>query len=124
MFLTIPIFKFLDVENYFASGLSYGGWYKVNGCEVQKLVFPYEWLDHYDKLEHVRPTEYKSFYSKLKGGFTITLEEYEDFIKEFHSRGCMTMMDWLKVYNKADVIPLSKLSIKLADNVIPMKSIC
>ena len=95
MFLTTPSFKFSDVKNYLAPGLSYDGWCKATGYEVQKLVFSYEWLDNYDKLQHVGDVECEHFYSKLKGGLTITLEEYAEFIKEFHFRGCMTMMDCL-----------------------------
>ena len=34
------------------------------------------------------------------------------------------MMDWLKVYNEADVIPFMEASIKLASNIIQMKLIC
>ena len=105
MFLMTSRFKFLDVKNYLASGLSYNEWCKANGCAVSKLVFQYEWLDYYDKLFHVWPVEYKNFYSKLKDGSTITPEEYPEFVREFHSRGCVTMMDWLRVLTKADVIP-------------------
>ena len=80
MSLMTPSFKFLDVKNYLAPDLSYDGWCRVNGCEVQKLVCPYRWLDDYYKLRHGRPVEYENFYSKLKGGFMITLEEYKDFV--------------------------------------------
>ena len=81
MFLVTPSFKFLDIKNYLAPGLSYDGWCEANGCKVSKLVFPYEWLDDYNKLRHVGPVEYKNF-SKLKGGFTITItsEEYAEFV--------------------------------------------
>ena len=97
MFLATPMFKFLDVKNYLAPGLSYDSWCKANRCAVSKLVFPYEWLDDYNKLSHVGPVEYENFFSKLKGGYTITPSEYNEFIREFHSRGCVTMMDWLRV---------------------------
>ena len=50
----------------------------------------------------------KNFYSKLRGGMEITPDGYKEFIKEFHSRGCVTMMDWLRVYNEAGIIPLIK----------------
>ena len=103
MFLTTLMFKFLDIKNYLAQDLSYDGWRKANGCAVSKLVFPDEWLDDYNKLSHVRPVKY--FFSKLKGGFTITPSEYNEFVREVHSRGYVTMMHWLKVYNKADIIP-------------------
>ena len=80
MFLMTPWFKFLDVKNYLTPGLSYDDWYKANRCKVQNLVFPYEWLDDYNKLSHVEPAGYESFYSKLKGGFMITLEEYAEIV--------------------------------------------
>ena len=59
-------------------------------------------MDDYDKLSHIGPVEYENFYSKLK---VNTLGEYTKFVQEFHSRGCITMMDWSRVYNEADVIP-------------------
>ena len=45
MFLITPKFKFLDVKNYLAPGLSLDDWCRANKCQVEKLVFPYEWLD-------------------------------------------------------------------------------
>ena len=80
MFLMTPSFKFLDIKNYLPPGLSYNGWCKVNACAMAKLIFPYEWLDDYNKLTHVRLVEYKNLCLKLEGGFMITLEEYKDFI--------------------------------------------
>ena len=47
-------------------------------------------------------------WNRVKGGFTITPSEYNEFVREFHSRGCITMMDWLRVYNEADVIPFDE----------------
>ena len=64
-------------------------------CALEKLVFPYEWLDSFDKLNHVGPVTYERFYSKLKGGMTITRSEYDYFVKEFNKRGCIHMLDWL-----------------------------
>ena len=107
MLLMTPWFKFLDVKNYLSPDLSYDGWCKADGCKVQKPAFPYEWLNDYDKLSHVGPVEYKNFHSKLKGGSMITKEEHNEFVREFHSRGCLMMMDWLRVYNEADVIPFT-----------------
>ena len=46
MFFTTPKLTFLDVKNYIGPGLSYGVWYKSMGCRLQKLMFPYEWLDN------------------------------------------------------------------------------
>ncbi|EDO45322.1 predicted protein, partial [Nematostella vectensis] len=105
MFLTTDRFKFLDVMSYLAPGLSFDKWCKANNCEAQKLVFPYEWLDSYEKLSHVGPVEYKDFYSSLQQKITVSPQEYENFKLEFHKRGCVTMLDWLREYNLADVVP-------------------
>ena len=105
MFLSTPKFKFLDIKNYLAPGLSYDAWCRAYGCELQKLAFPYEWFDSFDKLNHKGPVKYEDFFSSLKGGITISQEEYQNFCDEFSKRGCVTMKDWLKEYNLADVKP-------------------
>ena len=55
MFLTTSKFKFLDVKNYTGPGLSYDAWFKSMGCRLERLMFPYEWLDGYEKFSHVGP---------------------------------------------------------------------
>ena len=45
MFLTTSKFKFLDVKNYVGPGLSLDAWFKSIRYRLQKLMFPYEWLD-------------------------------------------------------------------------------
>ena len=77
------------------------------GCRLQKLMFPYEWLDSYEKLSHVGPVSYERFYSSLKPA--ITRDEYEQFLKLFKENDCTTMGDWLRVYNVADVAPFIEL---------------
>ena len=78
---TFLMFKVLDVKDYLAPGLSYAGCCKANGCTMEKLVFPCEWLDDY-----VGPVEYENFYSKLKGGFRLlqvnTPSLFENFTPE------------------------------------------
>ena len=105
MFLSTPNFKFLDIKYYLAPGFSYDAWCRAYGCELQKLVFPYEWFDSFDKLNHIGPVKYEDFFSSLKGGITISKEQYQNFCEEFHKRGCVTMEDWLEEYNLADVEP-------------------
>ena len=105
MFLSTPNFKFLDIKNYLAPGLSYDAWCRAYGCELQKLAFPYEWFDSFNKLNHKGPVKYEEFYSSLKGGITISQEEYQNFCDEFRKRGCEAMKDWLGEYNLADVEP-------------------
>ena len=118
MFLSTPNFKFLDIKNYLAPGLSYDGWCRAYGCELQKLAFPYEWFDSFDKLNHKGPVKYEDFFSSLKGG-NISQEEYQNFCDEFHKRGCVTMKDWLKEYNLADVEPFIEALEKTREQYYP-----
>ena len=119
MFLSTPNFKFLDIKNYLAPGLSYDAWCRAYGCELQKLAFPYEWFDSFEKLNHIGPVKYEEFYSSLKGGITISQEEYQNFCDEFRKRGCETMKDWLKEYNLADVKPFIEALEKTREQYYP-----
>ena len=119
MFLSTSNFKFLDIKNYLAPGLSYDAWCRAYGCELQKLAFPYEWFDSFDKLNHKGPVKYEEFYSSLKGGITISQEEYQNFCDEFSKRGCVTMKDWLKEYNLADVKPFIEALEKTREQYYP-----
>ena len=119
MFLSLPKFKFLDIKNYLAPGLSYDAWCRAYGCELQKLAFPYEWFDSFDKLNHKGPVKYEEFFSSLKGGITISQEEYQNFCDEFSKRGCVTMKDWLKEYNLADVKPFIEALEKTREQYYP-----
>ena len=119
MFLSTPNFKFLDIKNYLAPGLSYDAWCRAYGCELQKLAFPYEWFDSFEKLNHIGPVKYEEFYSSLKGGINISQEEYQNFCDEFSKRGCVTMKDWLKEYNLADVKPFIEALEKTREQYYP-----
>ena len=121
MFLTTSKFKFLDVLSYLTPGLSFDEWCKANNCAVQKLIFPYEWLDSYEKLYHIGPVQYEDFYSSLQKKITITPQEYEDFKTEVYKRGCVTIMDWLKEYNLAYVIPFVEALEKTREQYYPDK---
>ena len=121
MFLTTSKFKFLDVLSYLTPGLSFDEWCKANNCAVQKLIFLYEWLDSYEKLYHIGPVQYEDFYSSLQKKITITPQEYEDFKTEFYKRGCVTIMDWLKEYNLAYVIPFVEALEKTREQYYPDK---
>ena len=119
MFLSTPNFKFLDIKSYLAPGLSYAAWCRAYGTELQKLVFPYEWFDSFDKLNHKGPVKYEDFFSSLKGGITISQEEYKNFCDEFSKRGCVTMEDWLQEYNLADVKPFINALEKTREQYYP-----
>ena len=89
MFLSTSKFKFLDVKNYIGPGLSYDAWCKSMGCRLKKLMFPYEWLDGYEKLSHVGSVSYEGFYSGVKS--TIRSDAYEQFLKLFKKNDCTTI---------------------------------
>ena len=91
-------------KNYLAPGLSYDMWCKAYGCELKKLIFPYEWLDTFEKLSHVGPCPRESFNNSLRQK-SISEDRYKDFSDEFYKRKCITMGDWLREYNLADVVP-------------------
>ena len=76
-------------------------------------MFPYEWLDGHEKLSHVGSVSYEDFYSSLKP--TITRDEHELFFKMFKENDCITMDDWLRVYNVADVVPFIEAFRKMAE---------
>ena len=82
-------------------------------------MFPYEWLDSYEKLSHVGPVSYERFCSSLKPA--ITRDEYEQFLKLFKENDCTTMGDWLRVYNVADVVPFIEAFRKMAGQYFPDK---
>ena len=71
MFLITPKFKFLAAKNYVGPGISYHAWSKSMVCRLQKLMFPYEWWDSYEKLNHVGPASCEDFYSNLKSSNII-----------------------------------------------------
>ena len=107
MFITTDKFKFLDIKNFLDSGMSYDKWCISLGCKLEKLVFPYEWLTNYEKLSHIGPVKRQDFYSSLTKK-TISRQEYRKFRREFYKRGCVTMLDWLREYNVADVEPFTE----------------
>ena len=103
IFLTTDEFKFLDIKN-FLGGMSYDKWCKSLGCKLEKLVFPYQWLTNYEKLSYISLVKRKDFYSSLTKK-TISRQEYRKFKRELYKRGCVTMLDWLREYNLADIDP-------------------
>ena len=119
MFLTTSEFKCLDVKNYVGPALSLDAWFKSMGCRLQKLMVPYEWLDSQKKLSHVGPVNYEDFYSSLKP--TITRDECERFLRLFKENDCITMGDWLRVYNIADVVLFIEAFRKTAEQYYPDK---
>ena len=89
MFLTTSKFKFLDVRNYTGADLSYDAWCKSMCYRLQKVMFPYEWLDDYKKLSHVGLVSCEDFYSSIRS--TITRDEYKQPLKLFKENDCTNL---------------------------------
>ena len=89
MFITTSRSKFLDVKYYIGPGLSYDAWCRSMGCKLHKLVFPYEWLDSYEKLNlPCYNIVFQGFFSTLDGGCIMqrtknALLKHQLFTKEY-----------------------------------------
>ena len=105
MFINTPKFKFLDVLNYLALGITYDKWVKTYGATLTKSWLPYEWFDSPDKLDFPGLPPYMAWYSRLKGEYILTLKEYDDCHRVFRERGMRTFGNWLEYYNNLDVAP-------------------
>jgi len=98
-------FRFLDIINYLGPGTSYDKWVKAYGCKTVKSWFPYEWFDTPEKLDYPGLPKYEEWYSKLKGGYVLTRDEWEGCQRLFKEMGMRTFSDRLRYYNNLDVAP-------------------
>ena len=105
MFNSTPKFKFLDVMNYLAPGITYDKWVKTYGATLSKSWLPYEWFGSPDKLDYPGLPAYFAWYSQLKGAYVLSPKEYADCKRIFQERGMRTFGDWLEYYNNLDVAP-------------------
>ena len=106
MSLTTPRFRFLDIKNFLAPGMSYEKWCKSLECKLEKLVFPLRMVDELWKTQSWRTCNTQTLLQQSKWEKnTLSSEEYEEFCAEFRKRECVTMIDWLREYNLADVVP-------------------
>jgi hypothetical protein len=112
--ITSDHLNFLDVSQFLAAGTSLDKWLKAYKCEVQKAIFPYEWLDNYNKLNDVKLPEYKFWFSSLKNK-NVGMDEYNDAIKLFNDNNFRNMFDYLEYYNNCDVIPMVEAINKMLD---------
>jgi len=105
MFLLTQKFRFLDIINYLGPRTSYEKWTKAYECTAEKSWFPYEWFDTPEKLDHPGLPDYSACYSRLKGGYVLTWDEWEGCQRLFEQKGMRTFADWLRYYNNLDVAP-------------------
>ena len=113
-------FKFLDISNYLAGGVSYSAFLKAYKIEEAKSYFPYEWFDHVSKLDFPQLPSYESFYSELKQKNVLEISDadddedsmteigkarYQELQDIWLQQGMSTFKDFLIYYNNLDVGP-------------------
>jgi len=62
-------------------------------------------MDNPEKLDFPGLPDYPEWYSKQKGGYLLTLDEYARCQRLFKEKGMRTFADWLRYYNDLDVAP-------------------
>lgn len=72
----------------------------------KKGIYPYEYMDSFDKLREEKLPSHKDFYSKLIGEI-VSEEEYERALEVFNSY-CKNLGDYHDLYLKMDVLLLSE----------------
>ncbi len=73
---------------------------------VQKGVFPYSYLDSFDKLESTEYPNYESFYDNLKDT-NIEIKEYERGKKLWNYFKCKSFREYMELYLTCDVLILA-----------------
>jgi len=73
---------------------------------IQKGVFPYEYLDNFDKLDEIKLPPIESFYSSLKES-SISEDDYQRAQKVWDILKCKTIKEYLEVYLSIDVFLLT-----------------
>ena len=104
--LSTANFLFLDMSQYLPPNYDLDQYIKAfNPNGLKKSVFPYEFLDSYEKLDFdIHKLERKHFHSKLKNG-GINLLQWDEFEKNRDKLGWKTLRDLLIHYNNLDVQP-------------------
>lgn len=106
--------SFRDAVHLFSAGSSLKSMAKATGVDDQvcKGIFPFDYLDSYDKLhEETLPREAKLWFSKIKGE-SPTQEEIDEALAEFSAAGCVTNFDRLAHYLLKDCQILFRAMIK------------
>ncbi len=73
---------------------------------TKKGIYPYEWIDHINKLKSRTIPKKEDFYSKLNDQH-ISDEEYQRVIQVWNTFNCKTFRDYHEIYLKLDTILLS-----------------
>ena len=106
-------FKFLDILQFQAVGVSYSKFLKSFDVQENKSFFPYEWLDSVEKLNYSKLPPYEAFFSKLKGinvleeggDHALGQQRYRELNRLWRENKWTSIGDYLEYYNNLDVGP-------------------
>ena len=76
---------------------------------IRKGVYPYEYMDSWDRLEEKRLPSIEDFYSKLNMS-GISEKDYQHACKVWNEFGLKNMGDYHDLYLETDVILLANIS--------------
>ena len=94
----LPKDKFYNLEDRFSG--------KLLELAKRKGVFPYDWFNTKEKLDHESLPAFEDFYSLLLGE-GISRDEYEFALEVWKEFGCKNFKDYLELYNEIDVLLLA-----------------
>jgi len=72
----------------------------------KKGIFPYEYLDSDSRLEEISLPPREAFYSNLTER-ECSQDDYDHALKVWSHFSCSTLKDYLELYLKTDVFPLT-----------------
>ncbi|KAA6378289.1 MAG: hypothetical protein EZS28_026184, partial [Streblomastix strix] len=108
--------QFIDAENLFGP-MTLKACVKDYGDKSEhKDVFPYEIINSKnwnEVLVKTKPFEYEDFKSQLKGGYSMTKDEYDQYLIDFNR--FTNRLEYLKYYNINDTEIMVKPLINLID---------
>ena len=83
----------------------------------KKGLYPYEWVDSNEKLNHQWLPDKSHFYSKLSKS-AITDEEYEHAQNVYNKLNCKSFLNYHLTYLKTDVLLLADVFVKFRKLVL------
>ena len=138
-------FKFLDISNYLAGGVSYSAFLQAYKIPEAKSYFPYEWFDHPAKLDFPCLPPYQTFYSEQKQRNVLEVRDkkedddnddqdhndkvlcarrYRELQDIWRHRGMVTFHDFLEYYNNLDLGPFVQAVEKCKNSISITTSTC